>query len=364
LDNLTHTLTAVAISHAGLNRKTRFATLALVIGSSLPDIDSVSRFDSSATYLKYHRGITHSLLGVIVLGVLLAAAVHYLGRRARAKKTGPPVDARWLLVCSLLATTSHLLLDFTNAYGVRPFMPFSGRWYAWDIMFIIDPLLLVLLALGLGLPWLLRLVSEEVGARKPSYQRGAIFALSCMVLLWGLRDFAHRRVLGLLDSHTYLQENPQRVGAFPTPVNPFAWTGVVETASVYHVLPANALEDDVDATRTRVFRKAESTPPLEAALKTRTAAIFLDFARFPWDSVAETEDGYDVTLRDLRFLSSATARRGFVVDVRLDKQLRVRSESFSFSGEPQRREGQEGSEEDEREASGAGSSDGFPASRR
>jgi len=364
LDPLTHTLTATAMSHSGLNRKTRFATLALIIGSNLPDIDSISRLDGSATYLKYHRGITHSLLGVIVLGALLAAVVYYLGRRAQPKKTGPPVDARWLLVCCLLATGSHLLLDFTNSYGVRPFLPFSGRWYAWDIMFIIDPLLLTLLALGLGLPWLFRLVSEEVGARKPSYQRGAIFALSCLILLWGLRDFAHRRVLSLLDSHTYLQENPRRVGAFPTPVNPFAWTGVVETDSVFHVLPANALADDVDATRTRVFRKEESTPPLEAALNTRTAKIFLDFARFPWDSVAETEKGYDVTLRDLRFLSSALSRRGFVVDVRLDKQLRVRSESFSFSGGSQRGAGQEGSEEDEGGTSGAGSSDGVLASRR
>lgn len=322
------------------------------------------RFDSSATYLKYHRGITHSLLGVTVLGILLAAAVYYLGRRARAKKTGPPVDARWLLVCSLLATTSHLLLDFTNAYGVRPFLPFSGRWYAWDIMFIIDPLLLVLLALGLATPALFRLVSEEVGARKPTYQRGAIFALCCLVLLWGIRDFAHRRALSLLDSHTYLRENPRRIGAFPTPINPFQWTGVVETDSVFHVLTANALEDDVDATRTRVFRKSEATPPLEAALKTRAAAIFLDFARFPWDSVEETEDGYDVTLRDLRFISSAISRRAFVVDVRLDKQLRVRSESFSFSGQPRPGKGQEGSEEEERETSDAGASDGVLSNRR
>jgi hypothetical protein len=161
-----------------------------------------------------------------------------------------------------------------------------------------------------------------------------------------------------------LQENPRRVGAFPTPVNPFAWTGVVETDSVFHVLPVNALADDVDATRTRVFRKEESTPPLEAALKTCTAKIFLDFARFPWDSVEETDKGYDVTLRDLRFFSSAVSRRGFIVDVRLDKQLHVLSESFSFSGRPQRDNDQEGSEEDDREASGSGTSWRVLARRR
>jgi len=332
LDNLTHTLTGLALSQAGLNRKTRFATLALVVGANLPDVDLLTRFVGATTYLRYHRGITHSILGVAVLAVLLAGVIYYLGRRAAPKKSGPPLNGRWLLAISLMATSSNLLLDFTNAYGVRPFLPFSGRWYAWDIMFILDPLLLALMAAGLGVSMLLRMVSEEVGARKPAFRGGAIFALCSLVALCAVRDFAHRRVLGMLDAHIYAGENPQRVGAFPSPFNPFAWTGVVETDSVFHVLPANALGGDVDAEDTRVFRKAESSPALEAAMKTRTASLFLDFARFPWGQVLETDDGFHVTLQDLRYISFAPERWGFTVEVNLDKDLRVRSESLSFSG--------------------------------
>ena len=122
-------------------------------------------------------------------------------------------------------------MDFTNSYGVRPFLPFSGRWYAWDIMFIFDPLLLLVLCAGLGFPSLLRLVSEEVGARQSRPAWGAVFALVAMLCLWGVRDVAHRRAVGLLEAHTYFDQDPLRVGAFPSPVNPFAWTGVVETDS-------------------------------------------------------------------------------------------------------------------------------------
>jgi len=43
MDNLTHTLTAVAISHTGLNRKTRFATLTVILGGNAPDIDLLWR---------------------------------------------------------------------------------------------------------------------------------------------------------------------------------------------------------------------------------------------------------------------------------------------------------------------------------
>ena len=333
MDPITHTLTAVAISQAGLNRTTRFATLGLVVGANLPDVDWLTRLAGSGTALKYHRGITHSLLGMTILAVLLAGTIFYFGRGAAPKKHAPPLDIRWLMGICWLATLSHLLLDFTNSYGVRPFLPFSGRWYAWDIMYIIDPLLLALLILGMGMSVIFRLISEEVGAKKPGFRRGAIFSLCALVALWGLRDLAHRRVVRLLDSHTYGMEEPGRVGAFPAPANPFHWTGVVETGTAFHVLSANALEDDVDAERTRIFRKPESSPALMAAERTRTGKIFLDFARFPSAEVIETVDGFDATLRDLRFFSPTSARRGFLVEIDLDKELHARSESFSFTGD-------------------------------
>jgi inner membrane protein len=333
MDNVTHTLTGLALANAGLNRKTRFATLALVVGSNLPDIDVLWSMGGGADYLKYHRGITHSILGASVLAALLAAVIYFLGKRARPrKKPGPALNARWLGLLCLIALEGHVLMDFTNSYGIRLFEPFNTHWYAWDIMFIFDPLLLTALIAGIAVPALFRLISEEVGASKPGFRRGAIFSLSFLVLLWGLRDVAHRRVAQQLDSHVYGEENPIQVGAFPSPANPFDWVGVVETETAYRVIPASALESDVDISHARVFFKPESTPALEAAEKTPTAKIFLDFARFPWANVSETEHGYDVTIRDLRFYSPTERRPGFVEEVVLNKQLQTVSQSFSFRG--------------------------------
>jgi len=219
---------------------------------------------------------------------------------------------------------------------VRPFLPFSAHWYAWDIMFIFDPLLLLLLCIGLGLPTLLRLVSEEVGARKSRPAWGAVFSLCALVFLWGLRDMAHRRVLGWLEAHTYSEQDPLRVGAFPSPLNPFAWTGVVDCGTTYNVVPANALEGDVDPRSALTFHKPETSPALDAALQTRTGRIFMDFARFPWAQTEENDEGFDVQIRDLRFYSNY-ASRGFLTEIVMDKALRTRSESFSF-GAPARAE--------------------------
>ena len=336
MDNLTHTLTAVALSQAGLHRKTRFATLTLIVAANLPDIDIISGFWGSATYLKYHRGLTHSILGVSLLALLVGWTVYFLGSKAKPK-SGPPPNLVWLLILAWIGTASHLLMDFTNSYGVRPFLPFSARWYAWDIMFIFDPLLLLLLCLGLGLPALLRMVSEEVGGRKTRPAWGAIFSLCALVFLWGLRNVAHRRVLGLLEGHTYSDQNPLHVGAFPSPINPFEWTGVVETDTTYEVLPASALENDVDPRSAQQFHKPPDSPALDSALKSRTGRIFMDFARFPWAQTEQSEEGFDVQIRDLRFATSSGGG-GFLAEIELDNALRVRSESFSFRAPPIRAE--------------------------
>jgi inner membrane protein len=333
MDNLTHTLTAIAISQTGLNRKTRFATATLILAGNAPDIDILIGLKGSIEYLRHHRGITHSLVGIIVLALMIWGVMFWLGKRVKPKP-GLPLNPRWLLLAALLGTGSHLLLDFTNAYGVRPFLPFSGRWYAWDIMFIVDPLLLALLILGLGVPWLLRLVSEEVGGRKAGSLPGAVFSLVAMMALWGVRDFAHRRAIRILDGRDYSGEAPQRIGAFPAMVNPFTWMGVVETESSFQIVNVNEFDANGGPDELETFLKPQPSPALTAAMTTRSGRIFLDFARFPWAQVNETDEGYHVSLFDLRFYSPSTQSRGFTLEVELDRNLQPRSENFYFAAPP------------------------------
>jgi inner membrane protein len=333
MDNITHTLTGLAISCAGFNRKTRYATLAILIGANLPDIDIVSAFGGATTYLKYHRGPTHSLLGVTVLAAALWVCFYFLNQKRTARKKGPPFSPKWLFWGCLAATGSHLILDLTNSYGVRVFWPISNHWYAWDLEFIVDPLLLALMIAALSVPVLFGLISEEVGARKSGFQRGAIAALCLMVGLLSVRLFAHQRVLNMEASRTYHDQNPSQIAAFPSPLNPFSWTGEAETDTGIDVFPVDALAGGIDTDAIRTFNKPAPSPELNAARETRTARIFLAFARFPWAAVNQTDDGWEVTIRDLRFLSASVQRGGFVVRIRLDNQLHVLSQSFSFRGD-------------------------------
>ena len=131
VDNATHTLCGLALARAGLDRGGPLATVAVVAGANLPDLDIVT-MASQPAYLCHHRGITHAVLGLAVEALLLAALVVAIGRAEAGRRL--PV-----LLAAAAGLGSHLLLDGLNTYGIRPWLPFDQRWYYGDIAFIVDP---------------------------------------------------------------------------------------------------------------------------------------------------------------------------------------------------------------------------------
>jgi inner membrane protein len=238
---------------------------------------------------------------------------------------------RWglLYLFACVAGYSHLLLDFTNNYGVRPLWPWWPKWYAWDIVFIIEPLLLAVLIGGLALPALFALVNQEIGAREksPRGRVGAIVALALMVLLWGVRDYEHRRAVNAMDALEYLGRTPVRLSAFPYMVNPFRWYGVVDTVDRYVAMDVDSLAPAVDPQgRARVYSKPEWALASNAARNTRLGRTYLDWARYP---LVETEKldgaspGFLVRFRDLRFIYPDSRRSVMGAYVLLSPTLQV-----------------------------------------
>ena len=119
----------------------------------------------------------------------------------------------WL--AALVAVASHLLLDFTNVYGIRLLLPFSKEWLRLDLSGLFDPWIWGVLLLGLAVPFLSRLVSAEISsgkARVLNYGRGsARFALLLVSLYDGGRAVLHARAVATLESRLYQGETPARV---------------------------------------------------------------------------------------------------------------------------------------------------------
>src|SRR5213593_4477898 len=182
MDNLTHTLLGVMLSRAGLNRLAPRATLTMVLAANAPDIDVIAWAWGPLTYLRHHRGLTHAAISVPVLAAIVAGLAALVSRR----KEGKP-QWRRIYLATLIGVASHPLLDLTNTYGVRPWLPFSAKWYSWDVFPIVDLWIWVMLGLFLVGPALGRLISAEIGDRPGSGRGAAIFALVLLMLWWGAR---------------------------------------------------------------------------------------------------------------------------------------------------------------------------------
>lgn len=337
MEPVTHLLTGACIGRAGLNRRTALATLTLTLAAEAPDLDVLGSIRGRAFSFAHHRGFTHSFLGV-PLDALVVVGFVYLVWLLRGRRTNDPnLPTRWgiLFLYACLAGLSHILLDFTNNYGVRPFWPFSEKWYSWDIVFIVEPVMLVFLVLGLVAPLLFSLIDKEIGVRQrgPGGRLAATLALIGIVLLWGVRDYEHRRAVNALEAHTYNGADPLRVSAYPTWGNPFQWYGVVETSNSFALAPVDSLGPEVDPDgQLQIRYKPEETAVTLAAKNSYLGRVYLDWAQYPiteTEILEGTEQGYIVRFQDLRYVGMPTAiggnrgRRVLGAAIKLDKNLRI-----------------------------------------
>ncbi len=349
MEPVTHFLFGATMGRAGLNRKTALATATLTLAAEAPDIDVLSRFGGSAFGLNHHRGFTHSFLGIPLVACAVVGFI-YLVWRLRGRKTRDPnLPPRWglLFAYACLAGLSHLLLDYTTAYGVRPFWPFSERWISWDIVFIVEPVLLVVLTLGLIVPALFSLINEEIGARSktatPKGRLAATLALLAVAAYWGVRDFEHRRAVAALQVRSYQGADAIRVSAYPYWVNPFRWYGVVETSAFFATMDVDSLAPEVDPRSEMQIRyKPEETLVTLAAKKTYLGRVYLSWAQYPIteteelpndpvDPIGDAHAAYIVRFRDLRYdYPGRDGRATLGAMVLLSRDLRVVEEHFGM----------------------------------
>jgi inner membrane protein len=326
LDNLTHTLTGVMLSRAGLERFTPRATLVLLLAVNAPDIDIASALGGSLNYLHYHRNITHSLILLPVLPLVCVLLVRFVFRQ-RLHWAGA-------YFVGLIGVASHLLLDLTNVYGVRLFAPFSDLWIHWDITSVIDFWIWGVLLIALFAPLLARLVNAEIGARAPAHggaSRGfAIAALGVFALYDGGRAVLHARALATLDSRIYGGSAPSRVAAFPQAASIFRWRGLAETPEAVTILMVDVREP-FDPSAGPIYYKPEPAPALEVARKTPVFQEFLRFSLYPfWQLMpaGQVENATRVEALDLRFGDPQTP--GFVATAIVNAQLQVVRAWFQF----------------------------------
>jgi inner membrane protein len=308
MEPITHLMTGACLARAGFNRKAAYATVAMTLAAEAPDLDTLWSVDGPIAGFQHHRGWTHTFVGLPVEAAVVVGLV-WLWHRWRGSGEGMAAPVRWGLLYgfAMTALLSHLLLDWTNNYGLRPFFPFNPRWYAGSFVFIFEPVIFGVLLIALVAPSLFGLVNSEVGARKTAFRgRGwAIAALVAIVALWGWRAVECEKAVQLARAGDYDGTEVLRVDVNPSPVNPFRWHAVVETPMTYQLATVDTWNETVTSNEhTDVFYKPPTTLATLVAKRSWLGEAYLDWSKYPLvTDVGTGPDGITtVSFRDLRFM--------------------------------------------------------------
>lgn len=342
MDNLAHTLCAAAIAKTKIGRATPLCTAALLVSANFPDIDIISSLWEKPAYLYYHRGITHSIFGIALQVVLLSAIflgiekLFYARQEQKRFASLAPIS-----LAVLLGLTSHLLLDFLNSYGIRPWLPFSEDWIYGDLVFIVDPYLWLLFAAMAFLPQprsktgnvafaIFLLGSEWIilsSSRAPFFLK-IIYPLGLLALAWlrwgkstsfstkrifvvsltliGVylgsllifREIARVKATVIWNKENYRAEPIEKQMMNPQPAEAWNWDFTAQNRE--HIFRKSVSLDGTIFFK-EVFPRNLDTESAIQALDSETGKRWLHFARFPFAILQENETGTLVHLLDARY---------------------------------------------------------------
>jgi membrane-bound metal-dependent hydrolase YbcI (DUF457 family) len=363
VDNLTHGLAGALLAQAGFRQRYgRAATVALIIGAELPDIDFLFDLAGPVAGFQHHRGITHAFTGGLGLALLGAACLYAVLRYC----------TYWRLVGMVsLGVLLHIWMDFLTPYGTQIFLPFDAGYYTADAVFIIDYFYTAIIVTAL---LLIRMVRQQ---RQACYRTVSLVCLLVGVGLWfsapalvqgplmllAFRSFGghlavfaalvtlltyvgrywqaeHGVVLGrcgiaalaaymafCIANHAMAKQrfaamlgpqmvDVQRLAALPLPGGALRWRVIAETASAYLVSHMTLLPPTVMSPQ--MIPKIPKNDVIQATRDYRLVRIFQNFARFPVVEYRDLGNEQVVHYFDLRFTVDGRNRSWFDLEIHFD----------------------------------------------
>jgi inner membrane protein len=287
-----------------------------VVGSQIPDCDGLLRFKDNATYIRNHRGRSHSLPALAIWTVLITLI---LGLAFR----GLPLlhIALWVGI----AVCFHVFTDLFNTYGTQALRPFSEKWVSWNIIHIFDPFIF--------LGHLTAIFMWSFHVASPTLIFPTLYALLAVYYIWRSADHF------FLQKNLYTKDTKHEPGdtyMLITTFNLYVWNVVKKKLDGSYVLGElkNGSLRWVDQV------KCSDHPAVEASKSNEDIQSLLYFSSHACAEMNEHSWGYEVRWADVRYrhrkqypfvavlLMDHEYRHldsyvGWVSESRLEKKLRV-----------------------------------------
>jgi membrane-bound metal-dependent hydrolase YbcI (DUF457 family) len=384
MDPITHGIAGSLLGKSFFaKRNGRVAIFAATLGAVFPDIDTVADFASRdpLAIVKYHRGITHSLLALPFFAVVLA----WITRRLALKLGFDTPSTPMLTVIYGVGIASHILMDGTTSFGTRMWTPISNRRVAWDMIFIIDLLftsillapqvaawiygdparsrarairMWILFTLGsvagwgvaqlAGFPfhaWIIPIASAVFAAlfflpglkgssgwgfriTRAQWCRAGVFTGLAYALACGIVHHAARqRVVAFAQANHITVE---RIGALPLAPSMLAWgAGIRAPDGVYQSQFDLRHADDISF---RYFPDSSHDKDIARVMSLPDVRVFWDFSRFP-SIHARQEDGTNVVdIGENRYMNRGGGPQPFTYRVIFDDSGQIIAEGMTADG--------------------------------
>lgn len=382
MDPITHGIAGALLGKAYFSKgpgesEGRIAVFAVTLGAVFPDIDVIADAFSRdpLAIARYHRGFTHSFVGMTLIAIALA----WLTRWCMLRRGRDCPSFAVLATAYGVGIASHILLDATTSFGTRLWNPLASTRVAWDLIFIIDFILTAILLLPQVSAWIYRDAARS--ARRAAWMwvtftlaavgvwqianafgygfarwivLAASVAIAALFFLpassgWGFRlsraswcragvYAALAYVLACMAAHhaamarveAFAAERglaAERMAAIPMPPSLLDWSGLILTAEGDY-----QAHFDLRDARAPTFSFSANSPPNQytaAARELPDVKVYLWFARFPVTRYSQQGDLEIIDYSDLRFFGERhEAPQPFTFRVVLDASGRLVDEGW------------------------------------
>ncbi|MGP4042558.1 metal-dependent hydrolase [Gracilibacillus sp. D59] len=266
-----------------------------IIGSHAPDFDTILKLRDNATYIRHHRGITHSIPAVIFWGILISSIIYLFV---------PDVNFIHLWLWTFLAVFLHVFVDIFNAYGTQAYRPFTKKWVAHGFISTFDPYIFSLHVIGI-IAWLL-------GAN-PGYTWIMIYFI---IVLYYIKRYIDKREIVKMIHENF--DHVEQIATSPT-VKQNIWRIALTTDQHYFVGRVEDGHIEIDDKFYQIPLPDE--PVIKIAMKDKNISAFLSFSPiYRWE-INMYDDFTEVRFIDLRYRSEG--HYPFVAVVQIDDNMRI-----------------------------------------
>ncbi|HWI54465.1 MAG TPA: metal-dependent hydrolase [Desulfobacteria bacterium] len=283
MDLISHGLVGTMMAGLGLNKKFGLiSTVTMVIANIAPDLDVITFLKGPKTFYKYHREVTHSILGAVILWFLISGGIYLF----------TPFDNLPAIVAMVGGgLLGHLLLDSLTPWGLPLFYPLTSKKYGFDLIWFFDPVLIGSMVGGVYLAYQYPHLEQVIYISS--------FALIGSYL--ALRVSQKRKAVKLAREEVTPRFKDAEVHILPSAVSPFMWDVIFTSRGQYLYISVDSRREEIIAVKE--FTSSGYHRCVKCSCDSDLVEVFLKRSRFPFYNVVRNEGCYTVEWSDAQLMN-------------------------------------------------------------